>query len=386
MTSPANPPSTGPAPADSHSAAVRGDAITAAGIDAYAAAVESRDTPLLGHLVLYSIFDGRVKREDLERWFLDLGLDSAFLPPTIRPVDAFEQVTGPRGVRRTYPLDGTRPLTASGKRKRRPTNGTAKEATLMVRHVRRDANQIIRHLVREVRDEQNTTLSYDTHLGECVFARDTSDQAGPGAGTLQVTPDHAAIKALPAAERDTVYDVLDELKETYNQRRVFFTADRLRTLIRGIVEDLDATKVRPTGGVYFVQRAHADTLAALRDLVSRMGEGSKLSRIPIPDQDEMREMIQAAFVDQAKEDLDRLARDIATARADGAPESTVNALVSRFRQLQTATTQHADLLSTSLEDTKASLQLVNLQLASLLATVGDDSDAEQGATPGKSTA
>jgi hypothetical protein len=37
--------------------------------------------PLLGHLVLYSIFDGRVTRDDLARWFTELGLNPAFLPP-----------------------------------------------------------------------------------------------------------------------------------------------------------------------------------------------------------------------------------------------------------------------------------------------------------------
>jgi hypothetical protein len=53
--------------------------------------------------------------------------------------------------------------------------------------------------------------------------------------------------------------------------------------------------VRPTGGVYFVYRTHDATLSALRVLVSRFGEGSHLSRVPIPDQDEMREMVIASF-------------------------------------------------------------------------------------------
>lgn len=346
----------------------------AAGFDAYTAALEDADAPLLGHLVLYSVFDGRVRREDLERWFLELGMDSAFLPPTIRPVDAYEKVTGRDGVRRTYPLDGQRPVLASGKRQRRSANGKAREATLMVRHVRRDGGQIVRHLVREVRDETQTKLSYDTRLAECVFVRDTSDTAGHGAGTLRVEPDHAAIGKLPEAEQGVVREVLDELRETYDHRRVFFTADRLRTLIRSFVESLGALRVRPTGGVYFVHRDHIQQLAALRELTDRMGAGSSLVRIPIPDQDEMREMVIAAFTTKAKDDLDQLARDIATARAAGAPEQEVQALYRRFTELQTATTQHSELLSTSLDDTDAALKLVNLQLAGLLATAGDDDE------------
>ncbi len=37
-----------------------------------------------------------------------------------------------------------------------------REATLMIRHVSRDNSQIVRHLVREVRDEEATRLTYDT--------------------------------------------------------------------------------------------------------------------------------------------------------------------------------------------------------------------------------
>jgi|GEM_PF-5412547 hypothetical protein len=42
------------------------------------------------------------------------------------------------------------------------------------------------------------------------------------------------------------------------------------------------------------------------------------------------------------------------------------ALHKRFRDLQAATAEHSELLSTSLDDTGAALKLVNAQLASLL--------------------
>jgi hypothetical protein len=360
-----SPPTPSPSPS---SAAV------AAGFDAYTAALEAGDTPLLGHLVLYSVFDGRVKRTDLERWFLDLGMDSAFLPPEIRHVDAFEKITGRDGVKRTYPLDGQRPVLPSGKRQRRPVNGRAREATLMVRHVSRDGKEIVRHLVREVRDETSKSLAYDARLGELVFHRDGGEHAAHGAGTLSVEPDHTAIAKLPETERAVVAEVLQELRDTFDHRCTFFTADRLRTLIRTYVEHLGAIKVRPTGGVYFVSRARSGELTGLRELVDRMGEGSHLVRIPIPDQDEMRQMIITAFTTQAKDDLDRLAGDIADAHRAHAPDHEVQALYRRFTELQKATSQHADLLSTTLDDTDAALKLVNLQLAGLLAAAGDDDD------------
>jgi ABC-type Fe2+-enterobactin transport system substrate-binding protein len=92
-------------------------------------------------------------------------------------------------------------------------------------------------------------------------------------------------------------------------------------------------------------------------------------RIPIPDQDKMRQMIISACT---TDDLDRLAADIAEAHRAHAPDHEVQALYRRFTELQKATAQHADLLSTSLDDTDAALKLVNLQLAGLLAAAGDD--------------
>ena len=119
-----------------------------------------------------------------------------------------------------------------------------------------------------------------------------------------------------------------------------------------------------------MHRAHAATLSALRELVRRFGAGSHLARVPIPDEDEMREMVIAAFTTKARDDLSKLAADIATAQHDGPTEATITGLHKRFRDLQASAAEHAQLLNTSLDDTTAALQLVNAQLASLLVKAG----------------
>jgi hypothetical protein len=332
----------------------------------YLEAMDTEGTPLLGHLVLYSIFDSSVTRDQVEGWFAELGLDAAFLPPPIRDVDAFEKVTGPAGVRVSYPLGQP-----GARRRRRPGQVLDQVATLMVRHVRRDGRHIVRHLVREVRDERETRLSYDVRLGECVFSRATDSDGPAGAGTLTVAPDHGAIRELPASEQRQVQALLEQIENAYRRHCTYLGADRLRGVIRSYIEHLNAVRVRPTGGVYFVHRRHAATLAGLRELVRRLGGGSHLVRIPIPDQEEMREMVIAAFVDRTRDDLDRLARDIAETRSAGSGESAIATLHRRFSDLKAATAEHAELLNTSLDDTGAALQLVQAQLASLLVSAGD---------------
>jgi hypothetical protein len=343
------------------------------GLAGYLEAMEADDAPVLGYLVLYSVFDGQVTRDDLEDWFAELGLDAGHVPQPIRAVDAFEKITGPAGVRLSYPLplaDGQ----ASPRRRRRPRTGEEGQqqaATLMVRHVRRDSNQIVRHVVREVRNEAETRLSYDTRLAECVFRRDAQPTAAHGAGALDLSIGHAAIQALPDAEQRQVYALLSQLRDAYDRHCTYMTGDRLRGMLRTYIEGLNAIRVRPTGGVYFVHGRHARTLAALRELVQRFGAGSHLARVPLPDQEEMREMVIAAFTTRAREDLDKLAHDIAAAQQDGSTgQAAIQALHKRFTTLQAAAAEHAQLLGTSLDDTGAALKLVNVQLASLLTQAG----------------
>ncbi|MET9933258.1 DUF6744 family protein, partial [Streptomyces sp. NPDC006324] len=229
----------------------------------------SDESLLLGHLVLYSVFDGQVTRDDLVRWFRELKLDEDLVPPPLRNVDAFERVTGPEGVRVTYPLHdpaSTGPASRSGRRRRKELEASA---TLMVRPVRRDGGHIVRHVVREVRDEERANLTYDTRIGVATFHRDNSEGSAEGAGTLTVEPNHTAIAKLPEAEQTTVHRMLQALQDNYRHRCTYLTSDKLRSVVRKYVEHLGAIRVRPTGGVYFVHRQHTQTLRALRELVGR---------------------------------------------------------------------------------------------------------------------
>jgi hypothetical protein len=352
------------------SSAGDGQAAANAAFDTYTAAFTTEQAPLLGHLVLYSIFDGEVTRDDLQRWFTELQMDPQFVPPKLRPVDAYERVTGPDGVRWSYPLplqDPTAVIAGAGRKSAgRPGRGIVRrQATLMVRPVARDGGQIVRHVVREVRDEEQTRLSYDTCLGAAIFHRD-NDVDEAGAGELSVEPQSSAIAELSDEEQTVVRHMLGHIQSEYRRRRTYVSGDKLRGLIRTYIESLNAVRVRPTGGVYFVHARHAATLAALRELVSRFAAGSHLVRIPLPDADEMREMVINAFTTRAADDLNRLAADIAAAQRAGVDERTISKLYQRFSELQGATTEHATLLSTSLDDTQSALHLVQTQLKSLL--------------------
>ena len=333
-----------------------------AGFRGYVEALEDDGAPLLGHLVLYSVFSGEVAPDLCQAWFSELGLDMALCPGEIRACDVYERITGPSGVRRKYPIGEPQ-----SRRQRRQEGAKDREGLLMIRHVSRDDKAIVRKLVREVRDEERVQLEYDAGLAVIAFTRARADAAAPGAGSVVIQPDRAAIEALPIAEQQQVDEVLGEVRDSFERGRLYLSGDKLRAVVRDYVESFCPIQVRPTGGVYFVGRQHADTLGALRELVRRFGHGSNLTRVPIADHDEMREMVISAFIARANTEVHKLADEIDKTRRSQATATVIKALHDRFTELKASAAEHEALLAGSIGDTQASMQLVQLQLASLLA-------------------
>lgn len=335
-------------------------------LDTYLKALDDAGIPLLGNYVIYSVRGGSVTPGDLEQWFAELGLDEKFLPPPQGAVHAFERATG-RDAKKTYPLDD-RPTT----RQRRGAPGAmGKEATLMVRHVARGKDMVVRHLVREVRDAGATRLSYDTHLADIRFHY--TPDAGMWAGELRTVPS-ANIAALPEVEQAKVAEMLAAIEADYQDRCIHVSADKLRGCVRDYVKSLNPVCIR--AGVYFVHNQHAGTLAALHDLVSRFGPGSNMSLTPLPDIGEMKETIVSAFMEETEDEIDKLSAEMVKAQAGKVGTAAKVALNRRREELKARAAEHSTLLEASLDTLAAKLETLDLQAATLFMTSEDDDDTD----------
>src|SRR5260370_26251867 len=148
----------------------------------------------------------------------------------------------------------------------------------MIRHVSRGKDRIVRHLVREVREEEQVRLSYDARLAVITFVRDGGENAAAGAGALKIEPDRESIAALPGPEQQQVTEVLDEVRQAFDRGRLFLSADKLRSVVRTYIESLRPIRVRPTGGGDFVSRQPPAQLWGLRGRGARFGAASNTSR------------------------------------------------------------------------------------------------------------
>ncbi|WP_328591808.1 DUF6744 family protein [Candidatus Frankia alpina] len=312
---------------------------------------------LLGHLVIYNVTGvEKATPDELRTWFEELGLSEAYLAGPPRADAAFEKATS--SARARYPLGG----------RGRGHASTGQTVSLMMRNVARDETRMVRHLVRELADHADETLSYEVRVAVAEFVRLTGPAVPEGSGTMTLTAETDTVAGLDVAEQTTITELLAAVEADFADRSQYVGADRLRKLLRDYVEQ-QLAGVRIHAGVYFVHHRHTDALAALRELARRLG--AELTRVPLPDAGEMRSMVDGAFDAKAQADLESLARDIARLQADGPKAYQVRQVHRRYTAVAAAAEQYQSDLDTQLTATVATLELVQAQMASLMMSAAD---------------
>lgn len=334
------------------------------GLDAMSAALEGGELPSLGYVVLYEVGDVDSTLGELSEWFDELGLDPGFLPNPQRQCDAYERVTSSSGTVKYDTSDD--PETAD------PGCGI----TLMIRHVRRVRRQnILRHLVREVRDPENEKLRYDAHLADLAFEFTPGDEDDHGTGAFDVTLDDDELAKLTPYEAAAVKTMLTAIRMDYENRCAFIDAAKVRAMVRNYIASLNPIKLKSSGGVYFVGREHTATLTGLAELLERFtNDNTNLMRLPLIDVVEARDLLTSSLITQTHDRLQSLSVDLAAAQAAGVgPDKRVE-LHQRFVALKTSLKQHGDRFSVALTDIDGTLTVTEQQITALLA----DAPTEEG--------
>lgn len=231
----------------------------------------------------------RVTHDQLERWFDELELDKNFLPPTIKRVDAFRAATSQ--VTREY-----------------QTSAEGVSATLMIREVTYDQEQVVRHVVKEMRDRRGQKLTYEPHMATLKFFRARRGAQGRSKQGEQWR--HVILKNVSAEDMPYVESMIAEIETRYTDLSANLHAPAIRKMIRDYVTHLNAIAVKPSGGVYFIHNSRQPTLDALEALVGKIGQGCSFHQLPLLDTPDQREMLTDAFQDEVEQDVKLLLKDI----------------------------------------------------------------------------
>jgi uncharacterized protein DUF6744 len=336
-------------------------------LDRYLHSLGTAGPGLLGWIALFSFAsiateadkpgdDGGdpVTAKELTTWLDELGFSTQWVPSAATPVEAYERATR---ITKKYPV---------GDRKRDHLQ-TGQTVTLMMRDVSRDEDRIVRHLVRELVDHGDEALSYEVKVAEAVFRRGVGDD---GEMDLEITD----TSAMDWAEQQDLEKVLDAARRDYVHRQGIISADRLRKIVRTILED-ELRAVRVHQGVYFVHHTQTDRLDKLAELVHRIGEkraDEELSRVPLPDIGEMRTMVEDAAEAKVDEDLRQLQKAIVKARRGGAEPADyqVKALAERYLAIKRQVAEYQERMGTELQQLEdrwdtAQRQWLDLRMAEI---------------------
>lgn len=249
---------------------------------------------VLGHIVWFEVADGAYSGPDLTASFDRHGLNPAFLPAGINPADAYEKAAkSVEGLK--YPVQ--------------LADGSKGKAEILVREAARNDNQIVRQLIREIRNESQKRLAHDK-VGEFVFYRPRVDANG------KIDHTTARIRSsldtlVGVEERKVLGDMVGDFDRAFERFRNYHDGQKLRAVLRNYLGHLNAVLMKSS--VYFVHVNRADELNRLRAFTDDF-DGLSLVMWQIPDLAHHRTEVVEAFQREAEKELANVVAEIQKVR------------------------------------------------------------------------
>lgn len=298
------------------------------------------ESSFIGVMLYYEFRQPRATHADLEKYFVDLGLVEEFLPPEIKPVDAFRRATG-ADAKMHYSLSEN------------------EHVELFVKEVDSDKDAVRRHIVRVVRDTKGKKLDYET-VGEANYYRASRAAKRKGVGGESVKF-NIIDRKLSSLEQDKVREFVKEMQDDYAFFRVHYYTQAIRDMVRNYVESLNAIKVRSSGSVYFVHRSRWDVINRLVELVNqKIGHGCRIHTVPLIDTEYQRDMLSEAYQDEVEGAVDKLLGKIARINekhASNVPVKQYSKLSEEWQELTDRSREYTDIFASKQDRAATALEM-----------------------------
>lgn len=296
--------------------------------------------PLLGGIVISGMRDVRITKDELVRLFKESGLSLEYLPSAVRAPDAFRRAT--QDIQTTVP----KPL----------PDGTFE--FLMVRDVVSDKDEIVRHLVREVRNSSKKVLSYK-HIGTMIFRRDMSD--------------YITHSILPEAD-----SLLAKSSSVYKEYMAYYTGKAMRDLVHKVIKSTTPVALKNFGALYFVSREHLPLMESLETFVKKINEfkvnaamyeyDTTFEVIPMLDLEKQRCMIFEKYESQVNGSVEGTLTEMAEILNGGkTPSKGVKAkYIDTVNELRVGIEKYEKLLERDMTLAKTKVDLLEQQILAIV--------------------
>ncbi len=290
------------------------------------------DMDPLGYLSWYTVpSDLKVTRQQMEDAFITSGISTSQMPDPIRPHDAFRRATS-RVRKERIPVPGVKDNFYN----------------TLVREIRCDDQEVLRHLVIETVDAQNAVLTYQ-EVAAFRFCRVSNNMNF----SYLTSPD------------PNLYPIIDNIRQSaedkFQQYVKYYAGAHIRRMIISLLNTLSPTLVRPSGAVYFIPRRYEDDVIALQTLGKTLG--AEFITLPVIDAENAREMVLNAFKKQTINTIHELTEALKE------PDITayrVGSLMNQSKELLSRVREYEGLLQNKLADLQSHVEIIQLQMKNVL--------------------
>lgn len=292
----------------------------------------------LGELCWYTVNELTISHDDLVGHLERLGL-GGYAPPKPNDADVFRRVS------------------SAAARKRVPTDSTDRHQNFLIRELSRAGGNVSRRIVAETVDLKGRRLGY-RELVKLEF----------DGATGKVTSEDMA--AALTTEATVAREIADGIIRDYKAERGCLDSYGIRELIRKTLLSLNATVVRPGGGVYFVMAHRTDKVEALEHL-ARLVDGVSVHSLPLLDDGKQRDMLRRAVEAESIDEIDRTVGEIVEIVKSGADISHAKFadFQKRYTTVVAKTQEYAKLLEEGSATTSIRLDIYAREMAQLLGRV-----------------
>ena len=131
-------------------------------------------------------------------------------------------------------------------------------------------------------------------------------------------------------------EIKHQLALLFNQHREMYNSSDITRYLQNIFRsEGDIVSMRPQGSVYFVPAGHKDLIESAEELLEYIGGFCKMDYMPIPNVEQARETIKAAFVAELDEDFKKMEGEVEAVLSDNkaVTETWTDARITRLKKM-----------------------------------------------------
>ncbi|MCL6443701.1 MAG: hypothetical protein K6T83_09650 [Alicyclobacillus sp.] len=279
----------------------------------------------IGQIFWFFIAEDYTPKAKVDEAFLQSGLPEKYKLPAIRAVDAYR--------RASKSIEGKIAL----------ENETRIE--LLVRDVWHNKDEVVRYLVVESRDTAGHRLAYD-----------------PKAAMLRFDHNYKMVDTEIVRTEPFIVDAVNTFKKNFELFLTTYDGGAKRRAVYAVLNDLAATALKESGGVYLVPRQNEELLFQLISFINKL-PNCKAYHMPVEDTAEARDMVRDVVTNKAETILKEIR---ATLHAEVVSELTVQTLLERARQVKREVAIYQDILKESIGTLETDVELLEAQMMQLV--------------------